>query len=339
MTPLQVTWFILVAALFSVYAVLDGFDLGAGVWHLFAHGERERPVLLRAIGPFWDGNEVWLLTGGGALFAAFPHVYATVFSGMYLALILVVCALILRAVAVEFRSKEPSLRWRNWWDRAFAVGSILPALLFGIALGNILRGLPLDASHNFTGTFFGLLNPYGLLIGLVSLSLLAFHGALYIAVKTESALTQRALKWARHTWVVFGVVFAGAVLWSALGHPHLLAKYLNAPVWWLLPLGVFAAILGAGRFTWAGNARWAFGFSALSITGVMGLVAVSLFPHLVPALGHPPSSLTVANAASSQLTLLTMLIIALLGLPLVVGYTIWAYHVLGGKAAVDEAGY
>ena len=176
MLELQVTWYFLIGFLLTVYAVLDGFDLGVGFWHLFTKSDEDRRVLLNAVGPVWDGNEVWLITGGGALFAAFPHVYATVFSGMYLALMLVLYALIFRAVSMEFRSKDPSARWRAGWDAAFSLGSVVPALLFGVALGNLLRGLLLDATKTYVGGFFNLLNPYALLIGVVGLAMIATHG-------------------------------------------------------------------------------------------------------------------------------------------------------------------
>ena len=178
MTTYQIIWFILVGVLLGGYALLDGFDLGVGFWHLFTKGDRARRIALTSIGPVWDGNEVWLLTGGGALFAAFPPVYATVFSGFYLAMMLVVISLIFRAVALEFRSKVEDERWRKAWDVAFSLGSILAALLFGVAVGNVLRGVPLDGEGNFTGTFFGLLNPYSLVFGLLSVAMVATHGAL-----------------------------------------------------------------------------------------------------------------------------------------------------------------
>jgi cytochrome d ubiquinol oxidase subunit II len=339
MSALQVIWFLLIGFLFTGYAVLDGFDLGVGFWHLFVKKDSERRTLLNAIGPVWDGNEVWLLTGGGALFAAFPHVYATVFSGMYLALILVLLALVFRAVSVEFRSKEPSRRWRNSWDVAFSLGSIVPALLFGVALGNVMRGLPLGDDWSFTGTFFTLLNPYALLIGLVGFAMLITHGALYIVLKTDGGLAARARRWAQASWWFYTLLFLIATLATALTQPHLLENYLRFPLLWLLPIAVLTVIVLTGVFNNRGQFAMAFAFSALSVIGCMSLITASLFPRIVPALGRPEMSLTVGNASSSQLTLLTMLILALIGMPLVIGYTVWAYRALGGKAETPGNGY
>jgi len=339
MSALQVIWFVLIGVLLTGYAILDGFDLGVGFWHLFAKKDTERRTLLNAIGPVWDGNEVWLLTGGGAIFAAFPHVYATVFSGMYLALMLVLLALIFRAVSVEFRSKEQSQRWRNSWDVAFALGSVIPALLFGVALGNIMRGLPLNPDWTFTGTFFTLLNPYALLIGLVGFAMIITHGALYIVLKTEGGLAAQAGKWAQGSWWAYALLFLAGTVFTATTQQHLLENYLRVPALWLLPVAVLIAVALIGVFNRLGRARLAFGASVISIAGCMGLVGVSLFPRIVPALGRPALSLTVANASSSELTLLTMLILALIGMPIVIGYTIWAYRTLGGKAEAGPGGY
>src|SRR3989338_3916968 len=189
---LNLIWFVMIGILFSGYAMLDGFDLGVGALHLFAKTDHERRIMINAIGPVWDGNEVWLVTGGGALFAAFPDVYATLASGFYLAVMLLLCSLIFRAVAIEFRSKQPMKWWRQMWDVAFSLASILGSLLIGIALGNLVRGIPLDAQHEYAGTFLGLLNPYALLVGVTTLALCMMHGAIYLVLKTDGALHRRA---------------------------------------------------------------------------------------------------------------------------------------------------
>jgi len=339
MSALQVTWFVLIGVLLTGYAILDGFDLGVGFWHLFTKKDLERRTLLNAIGPVWDGNEVWLLAGGGAIFAAFPHVYATVFSGMYLALTLVLLALIFRAVSVEFRSKEPSQRWRNSWDVAFALGSIIPALLFGVALGNIMRGLPLNLDWTFTGTFLTLLNPYALLIGFIGFAMIVTHGALYVALKTEGDLAAQAVKWAQVSWWAYVLLFLVGTLFTAMTQQHLLENYLRIPALWMLPAAVFVMIALIGVFNRWDQPRQAFAASVISIAGCMSLIGVSLFPRIVPALGRPALSLTVANASSSELTLLVMLILALIGMPFVIGYTIWAYRTFGGKAETEPGGY
>ena len=326
MTALQVTWFLLIGLLLTIYAILDGFDLGLGFWHLFTRKDEERRVMIRSVGPVWDGNEVWLLTGGGAIFAAFPPVYATVFSGFYLALMLLLVALIFRAVSVEFRSKVESPGWRKAWDIAFSLGSSLAALLFGVALGNLLRGIPLDAAGNFTGSFFTLLNPYALLIGVVGFAMLATHGALYVTLKTTGDLENRALRWARFAWFFYLGLFVVAGIVTIAGMPGLLDNYLHTPILFGIPVLALVFIVLLGIFTIKGKPRRAFLFSALSIVALMATAGAALFPRLVPALGAPELSLTAFNASSSQLTLKTMLILTLIGMPLVIAYTAWVHR-------------
>lgn len=332
---LQVIWFLLIGVLITIYAILDGFDLGVGFWHLFAKKDKERRALLNSIGPVWDGNEVWLLTGGGAIFAAFPHVYATTFSGLYLPLMFVLFALIFRAVSVEFRSKVESARWRSAWDYAFAIGSVLPALLYGVAIGNILRGFPLDASKTFVGTFFSLLNPYALLIGLVGLAMFVTHGAVYITLKIEGEIAKRAKKWVSIGWDIYLALFILASIFTFISQPQLLKNFGAVPVLWIFPLLALVMIVGIAYFNWKGQPGKAFLASSFSIVGLCGTVASALFPNMVPALGRPELSLTIANASSSQLTLTVMLILALIGMPFVVGYTIWVYRMFKGKVNVE----
>jgi cytochrome d ubiquinol oxidase subunit II len=339
MSALQVIWFVLIGVLLTGYAVLDGFDLGVGCWHLFSRKDEDRRAQLNAIAPVWDGNEVWLLTGGGAIFAAFPHVYATVFSGFYLALMLVLLGLILRAVSVEFRGKEASPRWRAVCDVGFAVGSILPALLFGVAIGNVLRGLPLDEAKNFTGSFFSLLNPYALLIGLTGLAMFATHGAVYLTVKTSGELAERAKGWAAQAWAAFLALFVVATLTTIVMQPHLLKNYGALPALWIVPVITPLCIVMAGVLNRKGRAMQAFLASALSIAGVMAMIAIGLFPNLVPALNSPNLSLTIMNASSSELTLKVMFILALLGMPLVLAYTAWVYYIFRGKVGAEAPGY
>jgi len=336
MTALQITWFLLVGLLLTVYAILDGFDLGLGFWHLFARKDQERSMLIGAVGPVWDGNEVWLLTGGGAIFAAFPPVYATVFSGFYLALMLLLLALIFRAVSVEFRGKVESPGWRRAWDIAFGAGSSLAALLFGVALGNLLRGLPLDSEGNFTGSFFTLLNPYALLIGATGFAMLATHGALYVSLKTGGDLEVRARGWAKTAWYFYLGLFILASVITIAAMPGLLDNFRYSPVLFGIPVLALLFIVLSGIFIIKGNPRRAFLFSALSIVGLMSTAGASLFPRLVPALGAPELSLTAFNSSSSQLTLATMLILALCGMPLVIAYTLWvhkkfAYKIIPGE--------
>ncbi|NLE75194.1 MAG: cytochrome d ubiquinol oxidase subunit II [Chloroflexi bacterium] len=330
---LNVAWFVLVGLLFTVYAILDGFDLGVGVLFPFlGKGEKDRATMLQAIGPVWDGNEVWLLTGGGALFAAFPHVYATVFSGFYLAMMLVVFALIFRAVSMEFRHDA---RWRRFWDGAFAVGSTVPALLFGVAVGNIARGIPLDAEMHFTGTFWTLLNPFALLIGLLGLAMFVVQGAAYLTLKTQGTLQGRARAALKTAQIAFAALLAVSTVAAALVRGDVFGRPL-AWLGWGLAAGATAGGWWAARQRRDGQAFLA---SSAAIVGLMGMLGASLFPNMAPALGDPALSLTIRNASSSPRTLSVMLVIAGVGLPLVVGYTAFIYRVFKGKVRLGEEGY
>ena len=336
MTALQVIWFFLVGVLFIGYAILDGFDLGVGFWHLRAKGDDERRAMLNAVGPVWDGNEVWLLTAGGALFGAFPAVYATVFSGFYLALMLVLLVLMLRAISFEFRSQVDSPGWRKAWDVVFSVSSTLAIVLFGVALGNILRGIPLDAGGNYTGTFFGLLNPFALMTGVLGLAMLAFHGALYMVMKGSGDLEERARGWAGPAGVAYLVLFLIVVVVTAATQGHLLDNYRAYPLLWAIPVAVLSLISGALFLHRNGESGRAFLCSSLSIAAIWAQVGAGLFPRMVPALGAPELSLTIVNASSGDLTLKAMFIIALLGMPFVIGYTGWVYWAFKGKVDVSQ---
>jgi len=335
MSILPVIWFFLIGILLTVYAILDGFDLGVGFWYLFAKKEENRRTFLNAIGPIWDGNEVWLLTGGGALFAAFPIVYATVFSGFYLALMLVLWALIFRAVAIEFRSKSQSAIWRKTWDAAFAIGSIVPGLLFGVAIGNILRGLPLDANGDYAGTFFDLLNPYALLIGLLGLSMFAVHGAQFIILKTQGDLAEKARKWAKNAWVIYVGLFCLASIATVILEHHLFVNFILFPFLLIVPILSAASMALIFYFNKKGFAKAAFAASSSSIAGLMALTGTGIFPNLVPALDSAGAGLNVFNASSSPKTLGIMLVIACIGMPFVIAYTIWIYRIFRGKVTAQ----
>jgi len=326
MATLQLIWLLLIGVLIIGYAILDGFDLGVGCWHLCARKGAERSRFMRAIEPFWDGNEVWLLTGGGALFAAFPPVYATVFSGFYLALMLVLVGLIFRAVSIEFRNRVADPRWVAAWDFAFAAGSVLPSLLYAVAVGNLLRGLTLNAAGDYTGGFFALLNPYALLFGIAGLAMIALHGALYLAVKTDGETQARVRVWAARAWTVYLPLFLAAAGWTA-------ACYLRGGV--VLPVALAVAALAAlallRRFNGRGEDLKAFLASCAGIALVLLAVVAALFPNLVVASNDAALSLTIYNSSSSRLTLVTMLVIALLGMPVVIGYTVFIHRVFKGK--------
>jgi len=336
---LNAIWFLLVGVLIIGYAILDGFDLGVGVLHLFARDNHERRLFLNAIGPVWDGNEVWLLTGGGALFAAFPVVYATVFSGFYLALMLLLVALIFRAVSLEFRGKVDSARWQKIWDWSFGIGSLLPAVLFGVAFGNILRGVPVDAAGRWVGSFPGLLNPYAILIGVLSLILFTMHGAIYLSLKTDGALRNRMVRWASGSWMAVVALYFLATMATIFVSPFLFEGMLRNPLFWVLFLLLLASILTIPAFLKAARHFRAFLASSLTIACMIGLSALSLFPRLVPSSVDLAYSLTIYNASSSEVTLSTMLIIALIGMPLVIGYTIFIYRAFKGKVVLTSDSY
>lgn len=336
---LNLTWYILVGVLFTGYAILDGFDLGVGALHLFTKTDEERRVMLNSIGPVWDGNEVWLVTGGGALFAAFPMVYATVFSGFYLAFILLLAALIFRGVAIEFRSKMPMLWWRQMWDIGFSVGSVLSALLIGVAIGNIAYGVPLDGEHEFAGDFLSLLRPYPLLVGVTTVALFAMHGAIYGVLKTEGELHGKLRRWAHRCIILFVVLYLSVSAATLFCVPHMTDVLRQFP--WLFGIvGLnLLAIVGIPLALRRGHDFTAFLCSCGAMVALMTLFGIGMFPDMVRSLPSPEHSLTLVNAASSQKTLGIMLIVAAIGVPLVLTYTISIYRIFRGKVKITPVSY
>lgn len=336
---LNTVWFLLIGVLLVGYAVLDGFDLGVGVLHLFAKDEHERRIHLNAIGPVWDGNEVWLLTAGGAMFAAFPVVYATVFSGFYLAFMLLLFALIFRAVSLEFRGQFENPRWRSFWDWAFGVGSLLPAVLYGVAIGNVMRGLPIAADGSLNVSLFALLNPYALLIGVLSLAMFVMHGAAFLAVRTDGELRERMARTTRAAWTVVVVLYVTATLATFFVSPLPLKAVVASPALWLLLVVLTAAIVYIPVSNRAGKLLPAFLASAAAIASLVGLMGLSLYPRMVPSTVDSAYHLTIYNASSTPRTLTVMLIIALVGMPLVIAYTAFVYKVFMGKVVLDQDSY
>ncbi len=336
---LNTTWFVLYAVLLIGYALLDGFDLGVGVLHLFARDEHERRLHLNAIGPVWDGNEVWLLTAGGALFAAFPPVYATVFSGFYLPLMLVLAALIARAVSLEFRGKVDSPLWRRAWDLSFGLGSLTALLLFGVAVGNIVRGIAVDAAGNYVGGFFALLNPYALLSGVATVAIFVMHGVLWLRLKTDGPLAQRMGRTATRMWMVLMLLYLAITVATFFAAPRIFARALDRPLFWVFFLTMMTGIFIMPPAISAARNKLAFLGSALATTGIIAATAVCMFPVLVPSSLDPAFSLDIYNASSTQRTLGVMLIIAGIGMPLVIGYTSWIYWTFRGKVELDEHSY
>jgi cytochrome bd ubiquinol oxidase subunit II len=336
---LHVIWYVLVGILLTGYAILDGFDLGVGALHLFTKKDEHRRLMLNSIGPVWDGNEVWLVTGGGALFAAFPEVYATVFSGFYNAFILLLVALIFRAVAIEFRSKQPMLWWRRLWDVSFSLASILASLLMGVAFGNIVWGIPLDAQREFSGVFLDLLNPFALLVGVTTVAMFMMHGAIYVVLKTEGELHDLVRGWVNNAIIFFVICYATTTMATLLYLPHMAHFFREYPVLFVVPLSTMLAIANIPRQIHHGRDFNAFLSSCATMGGLMLLVAIGMFPNLVLARPDPSLSLTVLNAASSPKTLKIMLIIAAIGVPLVLAYTASIYYIFRGKTKLDPMSY
>lgn len=336
---LNIIWFIIITVLIAGYAMLDGFDFGVGILHLFTKDEEEKRVNINAIAPIWDGNEVWLLTAGGALFAAFPIVYATVFSGFYLALMLLLVALIFRAVSIEFRGKVDSPKWRKVWDYSFGFGSLLPAVLFGVAIGNILRGIPINSAGIFTGNFIGLLNPFSVLVGVLSLVLFTMHGGIFLLSKSGSGQSERLKNLIPKLWIAFVILYFLTTIYVVFEAKFLFEGILKNPLFYLLVLILLVSLLYIPIGVKSGKHRLSFLASSLLVLSLVGLIAISLFPRLVPSSTGLNYSLTIYNASSTFRTLETMLIIALLGMPFVIGYTIFIYRVFRGKVILNKDSY
>ncbi len=336
---LAVWWFLVVGAVFTGYAVLDGFDLGAGAIHMLFRKEASRRVALNAIGPVWDGNEVWLVIGGGTLFAGFPVVYGTVFSAFYVPFMLFLVALIFRAISIEFRSKEPMAWWRKMWDWSYSVASIVVALSLGVVLGNLIQGLPIGADREFHGTWLSFLNPYALLVGLTTVALFAQHGAVYLLLKTENRIYARLTLIVRQTLRVFTglyLLLSVATLWYV---PHMLAVFRQQPWLFAVPLLTLALVLAIGRFLKRRRYFPAFVCSGSIAALLLLTVAAGLFPVLVRSTLNPAWNLTVQNSASSPKSLSIMLTMAAIGIPLVATYTSFVFWVFRGKVRLDSASY
>ena len=363
---LRVVWWLFLGVLLIGFAVMDGFDLGVGtLLPAVARDDDERRVVINTIGPTWEGNQVWFVLGGGAIFAAYPLVYAAAFSGFFVALILVLFALILRPVGFDYRSKLPDPRWRALWDWCLFVGGFVPSLVFGVAFGNLLQGVPLrygdDLRVYYDGSFFGLLNPFALLCGVVSLAMLVMHGASFLQLKTVGVVRERALRWLAIAALAYAVAFALAGVWLVFGidgyriatfagtegasNPLAktvvreagawLANYRAVPLLWIIPaLGFAGAAMG---WRWAGRRPGlAFIATATSVAMTIATAGVAMFPFLMPSNIAPNHSLTVWDSTSSLLTLRWMFWMTVLFLPLIIAYTSWVFRVMRGPVTVEQ---
>lgn len=319
--------------------MLDGFDLGVGGLHLFTKSDTDRRVMLNSIGPVWDGNEVWLVTGGGALFAAFPEVYATAFSGFYVAFMWLLFALIFRAVAIEFRSKRESRTWRTAWDVSFSVSSVVSALLIGVALGNIAMGLPLTVDHEYTGGLTGLLRPYPLVVGVTTVFLFMMHGAIYVVMKSEGELHNQVRSWIPRliAFFVIGYVFTTMLTLAFL--PHMKDTLMEYPVLFVIPFLNVLAIANIPREIYNGRDFRAFLSSCAGMLFMLALFGIGMYPYMIYSSPLAEHSLTIYNGASSSKTQQIMLIIAVGGMPVVLAYTVSIYWIFRGKVKLDPSSY
>jgi len=336
----QTWWFLVVGGVFSGYAILDGFDFGAGAWHLFFRKEQSRRIAMNAVGPVWDGNEVWLVIGGGALFAGFPIAYASLLSAMYTPFMLFLFFIIFRAVSIEFRGKEEMRWWRQLWDVIYSFSSIMLAFLLGVVLGNVLMGIPFDANQNYGGdALLSFLNPYSILMGLTSLSLFMSHGAIYLLLKTEGKLYDRLVVLQKYAMGAFLIAFGLTSLYTLMFVTHLSDKLMTMPATLALPILLVLSIANIPRLTHKKKFLQAFLFSSLSISFLLVLCALESYPNLLISSISPENNIDIYNAASSLKSLKIMMIIVAIGTPLVLGYTYFVYKTFSGKVKIDETSY
>lgn len=336
---LALVWYIVLGVLLTGYAILDGFDIGVGALHLFARGDTERRILMNSIGPVWDGNEVWLITFGGALFGVFPNAYATAFSGFYLAFVVLLFCLIFRAVAMEFRSKEPWAWWRKTWDVLFWIVNLLMPVLFGVTVGNMITGVALDKEGEITGGLLGLLKPYPILVGVFTLVTFFMHGSLYLYLKTDGDLQSRVRKWfwkAFFAFLFFYLLTTGVTLAYV---PTAITNFKYAPwAWIVVVLDVFA-IANVPRAVYLNRPIRAFVTSCCVIAAKVFLFGIAIFPNLIVSDINSAYNVTIYNAASSQMTLQIMLLMAVLGMPFVLAYSASIYWIFRGKVNIGQFSY
>ena len=336
---LRVWWFLVVGAVFSGYAILDGFDLGAGALHLFFRREESRRIALNAIGPVWDGNEVWLVIGGGALFAGFPEVYASVFSAFYIPFMLFVVALIFRAISIEFRSKEPMAWWRLTWDIGYSAASIVITLLLGVLLGNLIQGIAIGPGFVYQGTTLDFINPYSLLTAVTTLALFTMHGAIYLAMKTEKRQHARLTVMVKNTSRFFGITFITLTMVTLIYIPQMADRFREHPILILVPAVTMLSTINIRRLAEKRKYWQSFLFSGMVSALLLVLVSIGLFPTIVPSTIDPAYDMTVYNSASSFASRKNMLIIAAIGVPIVATYTIFVFWTFRGKVLLDETSY
>ncbi len=333
-------WFVLFIVIIAGYLILDGFDMGVGILHLpLARNDAERRTFLASIGPVWDGNEVWLVLGGGVLFAVFPLAYASLFSGFYVAFMLFLLVLIFRTVAIEFRSQKPDARWRSAWDAAFALGSLGIALLLGVAFGNLLQGVPLDADGDITVSIIDLLTPFALLVGLTTVVMVAAHGSIYLAMKTEGELEQRVVRVTPALQITFIVLVTLICIALVMTDSPITTRY-RQDIWpVVVPAAALLVYLSVVWLHRQGRMFAAFVASSATILLLLVSAGIGLYPNLIISSTDPAFNLTVSNAAAADNTLQVCLIVALIGMPFVLLYTAGVYYIFRGKVELEPEGY
>jgi len=337
---LEVLWYAVIAFAILFYIVLDGFDLGVGSLHLFGKTDHHRRIFLNSIGPVWDGNEVWIVVVMGGLFAGFPNVYATLFSGFYTLLMFLICGLMFRAAAIEFRSKRESPGWRQLWDVVFCASSVLVAFVLGMVLGNVIEGIALDKEQNYVGTFADFFRPYPLLVGITAVALFSMHGAIYLAMKTEGEVYDLVRRWIPRSILFFLFCYLATTFATLLYMPHMTDCCRGNLLFAIFPLSSFAAIYNIFYQIRKGNDGWAFVSSCVSISLLLFLFGIGTFPTIVYSTIDPATnSLTIFNTSSSQKTLGILLIVVAIGIPLILAYCGWVYRIFRGKVRIEKSSY
>lgn len=333
-------WFFIMGVLLTGYAMLDGFDLGVGILHPFVpRSDEERRLSMNSIGPIWDGNEVWLVVFGGALFAMFPEVYASAFSGFYSAFMLLLVALIFRAVSFDFRSKVQSPWWRHFWDYAFSGGSLLSTVLFGIAVGNLIAGIPLSERGDFLLGLSGQLRPFALMVGVLAVALFALHGSIFLYLKTEGELQERAHRMIWRCFGFFMIAYIFTTIWALVEFPHVIRNFRIAPVLWIVPVVNVLALANVPRAVFKGQPGYAFLSSCVCIASLIALLGIALFPYMIIDVSHIERSITLYTGASSSRTLGLGLLFVVFGMPFVLAYSVVVYWTFRGKVKLDRTSY
>lgn len=337
---LEFGWFVVFIILITGYAILDGFDLGVGMLHLFSKKDIERRLMLNSIGPVWDGNEVWLVTAGGALFAGFPETYATLCTAFYTPIMLLLCGIIFRAVAIEFRSKEPMAWWRWMWDILFSLASLVIAFGLGFVLGNMIRGLHLDEYHESIGSFYDLINLYAILVGIMTVSLFLMHGSIFLLMKTENEFHDKIRTWVNPMIIFFIMCYGLTTFITLIYYPHMVEALKERQWFFIIAIINMLAIANIPREINLGRDGRAFACSCVNIVCLLTLYAIGTFPNMVRAINAPETlSLTVYNSGSSEATLTILFTIALIGVPLVIAYTFTIYYIFHGKVKLESTSY